>query len=131
MPRKSLPVALSEAEIIRLQQWIRAGSTPQQVVLRAPIVLNACRGRSDQWIARELKVQRRTAPLWRRRVSEQGIGCIWEVAPGRGRQAAYGHTEVTRIVEATLQSKLQGSTHWSTRTLARVRGVSKNTIHRI
>ena len=38
---------------------------------------------------------------------------------------------MSRIVEATLQSKPKGSTHWSTRTLAREQGVSKNTIHRI
>jgi transposase len=131
MPRKSLPVVLSESENIRLEQWIRAGSTPQQVVLRAKIVVSAARGQSDRRIARELKVQRRTAALWRRRVCEQGIGCVWEVAPGRGRKASYGSAAVTRIVQATLQSKPKGSTHWSTRTLAREQGVSKNTIQRI
>jgi hypothetical protein len=36
-----------------------------------------------------------------------------------------------RIVEATLQSKPKGSTHWSTRTMAEAQKVSKNTIHRI
>src|SRR5437762_3986119 len=131
MPRKSLPVVLSESEIIRLEQWIRAGSTPQQVVLRARIIVGASREQSDQRIARELKVQRRTAALWRRRVWEQGIGCVWEIASGRGRKASYGHAQVARIVEATLQTKPKGSTHWSTRTLARVQGVSKNTIHRV
>lgn len=131
MSRKSVPVALSESEIIRLEQWIRAGSTPQQVVLRARIILSAAQGGTDQQIARELKVQRRTAALWRRRVCEQGIGCVWEIAPGRGRKTHYGHQEVARIVEATLQSKPGGSTHWSTRMLARAQGVSKNTIQRI
>ncbi len=131
MPRKSLPVALSESEIVRLEQWIHAGSTPQQVVLRAKIILRASRGESDQQIAREMKLQRRTAALWRHRVSEQGIGCVWEAAPGRGRKPQYGRADVARIVEATLQTKPKGSTHWSTRTLARDQGVSKNTIHRI
>src|SRR5512140_3326366 len=131
MPRKSLPVTLSEPEIIRLQQWLRAGSTPQQVVLRAKIILQAVQGQSDQEIARELKLQRRTAALWRRRVRQQGIVCIWEIAPGRGRKALYGKADATRIVTATLQTKPKGVTHWSTRTLARNQGVSKSTIHRI
>jgi transposase len=131
MPRKSPSVALSESEIIRLEQWIRAGSTPQQAVLRARIILRAAQSQPDQRIARELKVQRRTAALWRRRVCEQGIGCVWEIAPGRGRKAFYGNAEVARIVEATLQTKPKGSTHWSARTLAREQGVSKNTIQRI
>src|SRR5438270_5385711 len=131
MPRKSLPVVLSESQVIRLEQWIRAGSTPQQVVLRGRIILRAAQGQSDQRIGRELKLQRRTAALWRRRVCDHGIGCVWEIAPGRGRKAFHAQAEVARIVEATLQTKPKGSTHWSTRTLAREQGVSKNTIHRI
>lgn len=131
MPRKSLPVTLSEPQITRLEQWLRAGSTPQQVVLRAKIILRASRGQSDQQIAREFKLQRRTAALWRRRVREQGIGCVWEIAAGRGRKSRYGKADVTRIIEATLQTKPQGVTHWSTRALARAQGVSKNTIQRI
>lgn len=131
MPRKSLPVTLSEPEITRLEQWLRAGSTPQQVVLRARIILRAAEGQSDRQIAGELKLQRRTAALWRRRVQQQGIGCVWDVAPGRGRKAIYGKVDVTRIIETTLQTKPKGATHWSTRTLARDQGVSRNTIHRI
>ena len=131
MPRESLPVTLSDAEITRLEQWLRAGSTPQQVVLRAKIILRASQGQSDQQIARELKLQRRTAALWRRRVRQQGIGCVWEISAGRGRKSLYGKADVTRIVEATLRSKPKGSTHWSTRTLAREQEVSKSTIHRI
>jgi transposase len=131
MLRKSLGVVLSEPEIVRLEQWIRAGSTPQQVVLRSKIILGACQGQSDRQIARTLQLQRRTVALWRRRVCEQGIGCVWEIAAGRGRKAIYGKADVTRIVEATLQTKPTGSTHWSIRVLAREQGVSKNTIHRI
>src|SRR3974390_87118 len=131
MPRKSLPVILSEPEITRLEQWLRAGSTPQQVVLRAKVIVRAAQGHSDQQIAREFKLQRRTAALWRRRARQQGIGCVWDIAPGRGRKSRYGKADVTRIVEATLQRKPKGATHWSTRTLARTQGVSKNTIHRI
>jgi transposase len=131
MARKSLSLTLSESEINRLDQWIRAGSTPQQVVLRARIIVGAAHGDTDQHIARALKVQRRTAALWRRRVREQGIGCVWEIAPGRGRKAHYDSAAVARMVEATLQTKPAGATHWSTRTLARVQGVSKNTIHRV
>src|SRR2546427_11654971 len=86
MPRKTVPVVLSEAELNRLQEWIRAGSTPQQVVLRGRVVLAAAQGQQDRQIALALHVRRRTAALWRHRVREQGIGCVWEILPGRGRQ---------------------------------------------
>lgn len=131
MSRKGQPVTLRGSEIERLEQWIRAGSTPQQAALRAHIVLRAAQGQSDQQIAQELKLQRRTVALWRGRVREQGIGCIWEIAPGRGRKAQYTTQDVARIVQATLQSKPTGATHWSTRVLAQAQGVSKNTIQRI
>jgi len=131
MPRKSLPVVLSEAEVVRLQQWIRAGSTPQQVVLRARIILAAARGIQDKAIAAELQVHRFTVGLWRRRVRLQGIGCVWEIMSGRGRKPRFGATVTARIVEATLHRKPQGSTHWSTRRLAKEQKVSKNTVHRI
>src|ERR1700744_4931642 len=131
MSRKSQPVVLTEAEIERLEQWVRAGSTPQQAVLRARIILRAAEGQTDQQIAHQLKLQRRTVALWRGRVRQQGIGCIWEIAPGRGRKAQYTPQDIARIVQTTLQSKPAGSTHWSTRTLAQAQGMSKNTIQRI
>ena len=69
--------------------------------------------------------------MWRRRVRAQGIGCVWEIAAGRGRKPDYNAARVAQLVEATLQTKPTGATHWSTRTMARAQGVSKNTIHRV
>jgi len=130
MSRRSLPVVLSEAELSRLEQWMRAGSTPQQVVLRARIIREAALGQSDKLIAAALTVRRETVALWRRRVREQGIGCVWEIAPGRGRKPRYDTARVGRWIDATLQTKPAGATHWSTRSFARAQGVSKNTIQR-
>jgi transposase len=131
MSQRSVPVVLSESEGLRLDEWIRAGSTPQQVVLRARIIREAARRQTDQAIAVELGIRRETAALWRRRVREQGIGCVWEVAAGRGRKPRYDAARVGQLVEATLQTKPPGATHWSTRTMARAQGVSKNTIQRV
>ena len=131
MTPKSPCVDLGEGEIVRLNQWIRAGSTPQQVVTRARIILAAQGGETNQQIARQLKLQRRTSALWRRRVLAHGIGCIWEMATGRGRKTHYGVNASAQIVEATLGSKPLGSTHWSTRTMAQAQKVSKSTVHRI
>ena len=131
MPRKAPLVSLAATEVARLQQWVRAGSTPQQVVLRSRIALLAAEGQQDQHIAQSLEVRRRTVALWRRRLLDQGIGCVWEIQSGRGRKSRFDRRVVTRIVKATLHSKPQGATHWSTRSLARAQKVSKNTIQRI
>src|ERR1700746_2893032 len=78
-----------------------------------------------------LGVSRPTVQLWRKRVHEQGIGEVWEIAPGRGRKAHYDQSQRDRIVKATLQSKPKGMTHWSCRLMAEAQGVSKNTVNRL
>ena len=100
-------------------------------MLRSRIILLAADGQPDQDISQTLNVQRRTVALWRRRAIEQGIICVWDIAPGRGRKARLKSKDVARIVKATLQSKPQGVTQWSTRSMARAQKVSKNTVHRI
>ena len=131
MPRKTVPVVLSEPELTRLQEWLRAGSTPQQVVWRCRIILAAAQGRQDRAIAHDLKISRTTAALWRQRVRAQGIGCVWEIAPGRGRKARHDPKKIAAAITATLHERPAGATHWSTRTLARSQGLSKSTIHRL
>lgn len=130
MPRRSASVELTSEQAEQLDRWIRVGATPQQVVLRAKIVRHAALGRSDKQIAAELKLHVRTVALWRRRVRDEGIEAIWQVAAGRGRKPRFGATTVSDWIERTLHTKPDGATHWSTRSLAREVGVSKNTIHR-
>jgi len=131
MPRKTVPINLAEPEVARLEQWIRSGSTPQQVVLRCRIILAAAGGEQNKQIGAALGIKPRTAARWRRRVCQQGIGCVWEIASGRGRKARIGSAKIAALVEATLRTRPPGATHWSTRTLAAAHGVSKNTVHRL
>ena len=125
------PCALSPSERQQIQQWIDAHGTPQQVALRCRIVLAAAEGRSDIAIAKQLSVNRKTAILWRERFSQQRLDGLWHVAPGRGRKPTYDIEKITGIVEATLQTKPEGMTHWSCRTLAKDQGVSKSMINNI
>ncbi len=131
MSRKSVPLSLSATQVDQLDRWIRAGSTPQQVVVRAKVVKGAAEGQLDKQIARALAVHPRVVALWRRRARSDGIDCIWQIAAGRGRRPTYGATTVSRWIDQTLQGRPKGATHWSTRSLAKEVGVSKNTIHRV
>src|SRR5882762_9290984 len=89
MPKTSLAIELNPSEQVRLKQWESSYGTPQQVALRCRIVLRALAGRGNVAIAGELGVSRPTVQLWRKRVREQGIGEVWEIAPGRGRKPHY------------------------------------------
>lgn len=124
-------LTLSASDREQIQQWLAAHGTPQQVVLRGRIVLAAARGQSDSEIARRLETNRKTVILWRARFAEQGMKSLWEVAPGRGRKPTYGTKKIKAIVEATLQTKPKGMTHWSCRLMAESQGVSKSTVNNI
>ncbi len=131
MPNTGLAIELQPAERTRLEQWESAHGTPQQVALRCRIILRAVAGQQNVAIAAGLGVSRPTVQLWRKRVHEQGIGKVWEIAPGRGRKAHYDQSQRDRIIKATLESKPKGLTHWSCRLMAEAQGVSKNTVNRL
>jgi transposase len=122
---------LSPSEQDQIQQWVTAHGTPQQVALRCQIVLAAAEGQSDVAIAEQLSVNRKTVVLWRTRFSEQRLEGLWEIAPGRGRKPTYSIDKIAAIVDATLQTKPEGMTHWSCRTMAQSQGISKSTISTI
>src|SRR5213594_3139168 len=131
MPKIASPVVLSEADRNLLESWVRAQFTPQQVALRSRIVLMAADGKQDLEIADELDVNRHTPALWRKRFQTQGLEGIWEIQAGRGRKPLYDEQKVAAVVEATLQTKPTGSTHWSCRTMGRAQNISASTIHRL
>jgi hypothetical protein len=122
---------LSASERQQLQQWVAAHGTPQQVVLRCRIVLSAAGGQSDVAIAEQLLVNRKTVIVWRQRFDEQRLDGLWAIAPGRGRKPSYGIDKIATIVDATLQTKPEGMTHWSCRSMAKSQSVSKSTINNI
>jgi len=131
MPRNIPPLVLSEQQQRQLRQWVAALGTPQQVALRCRIVLGIAAGRSEVTVAAENQVNRKTVRLWRQRFIALGIDGLWDIAPGRGRKATYGPERIKALIDATLQSKPDGSTHWSCRSMAAVQGISKSTVSNV
>jgi transposase len=131
MPKSAMALSLSVEAEKQIGVWLRAPSTPQQVVLRCRIVLAAAHGQQDLEIAAQCGVNRHTPALWRKRVAADGIGCLWEIAPGRGRKPRYDQAKRDAIIKATLQTKPKGMTHWSCRLMAEAQGVSRNTVNRL
>jgi transposase len=113
MSNTSLAIKLQPAERTQLEKWESSHGTPQQVAMRCRIILGALVGQQNVAIARELGVSRPTVLLWRKRVREQGIGEVWEIGRGRGRKPHYDQAKRDGIINATLQSKPKGRTHWT------------------
>jgi transposase len=128
MPRATPGLDVSEDQERQIQKWLRALGTPQQVALRCRIVLACGRGESEAAIAAKMDVNRKTVRLWRKRFIKDGLDGLWEIAPGRGRKATYDAERVKAVIDATLQSKPKGHTHWSCRLMAASQGLSKSTV---
>jgi len=128
MPRPTRLLAVSEDQQKQIEQWLAALGTPQQGALRGRIVIAAGDGKPEVAIAAEMKVNRKTVRLWCERFVARGLPGLWEVAPGRGRKATYSAEKIQAVIDATLQSKPKGMTHWSCRLMAANQGLSKSTV---
>ena len=71
MPRLSAePIELNELERKELERLLKRPSTPQQIALRAKIVLRANKQESHGEIAKELGISKKMSRLWRQRWRE-------------------------------------------------------------
>ncbi|TXH34932.1 MAG: IS630 family transposase [Rhodospirillaceae bacterium] len=87
---------LSDEDRHTLNRWVRAGATPQKVVLRALIVLLAADGATNAVIAEELGICVDTARKWRARFADKGIEGLAD-APRPGRPPIYTATERAKV----------------------------------
>jgi transposase len=128
MPRSTLAPTLSAEQTKQIEQWLGAMGTPQQVALRCRIIVALAEGETEAAVASKLLINRKTVRLWRQRFLAEGLNSLWEIAPGRGRKPTYGPDRIKAIIDATLQSKPKGNTHWSCRLMAASQGISKSTV---
>ena len=131
MWKKAETLLMTAEQRKTLKAWVRAGTTPQRIALRARICLLAEEGMSNNAIASQLQTSRPTVIQWRRRFQEKGPAGIAEDEPHGPSSQALAPQKVKAIVETTLQTTPQDATHWSTRTMAKAQGVGKSTVQRI
>ena len=72
-----------------------------------------------------------TITRWRDRYETDGIPGLLKDRSRPGRKRRIEETKVREVVDRTLQEKPSNATHWSTRTLAAVVGLSPASIQRI
>ena len=123
-------VELSADQRSELESFARSRSVPHGLVTRARIVLLAADGHQNIHIAERLGTTRETVGKWRQRFLERGIqGLYDQLRPGRPR--THSDERVAELLTKTLQTKPEGATHWSTRTMAEATGLSSAYVHRV
>ena len=123
-------LALSPEERSTLEQWTGRPKTAQALAQRSRMILSCAEGNSNTVVAAHMHVTIQTVGKWRQRfVAHRLQGLLDEPRPGTPRRLS--DRQVEEVLTRTLESAPQDATHWSTRSLARVCGLSKNSVHRI
>ena len=126
--RRFSAVTLPQRE--QLEAWSRSRVVPHRQVLRARIILRAADGAANQVIAEQLGTSKPSVLKWRARFVAAGLDGL-EEAEGRGPKVRYGQPFVEDVIATALRPPTDGSTHWTTRRLAKQVGTSHTTVHRI
>jgi transposase len=124
-------IVIDETTCRELERLSCKRSMAARVVLRSRIVLLAVEGNQNKQIAEQLGVSTRMASLWCGRFIEHGIEGLLKDAPRPGRTPRITAEIVDTVVAKTTQSTPANATHWSTRTMARVTGISEASVRRI
>jgi putative transposase len=119
------PVTVSSEQREVLEQLVRTHSTPQQLALRARIILHASDGMRVRWCARELGVWPKTVRYWRQRWRQaaegQSVPDRLADAPRSGKPATFTAEQICAVVAMTCEKPSESErpiSQWSQREIA-------------
>ena len=125
-------LTLSATDEASLRRVAKSHTTAHRSVLRARALLLAYEGAAKNEIARRVSVNPNSVRAWRQRFEDEGLASIGRIAPGRGRKPSLPEGTTAEVVRLTMHEQPpDGSTQWSTRTLAKQLGISHDTVARI
>lgn len=123
---------LADGERGVLEERARSQTLPKREVERARIVLLSAQGRSNAEIQSALGVSRTKVQRWLDRYEESGSAGVRSDRSRTGGPKTITPEQEAEVVRRTLEGPPRGKgTHWSTRMLAPVVGVSPASVGRI
>jgi transposase len=116
----------------QLELMARSTSLPHRKVVQAKALLLAADAVGTNEVARRCGTTDDSVRAWRRRFGEKGVDGVGRIEPGRGRRSWVPEGTVQAVVHDTLHAVPDdGSTHWTTRSMAARHGIGKDTVARI
>src|SRR3982750_2948746 len=126
------PLVVSGEQRAELMRMAAASVLAHRQVVQARALLWAAEGVANEEIARRSGVDSDTVRRWRKRFADKGTAGVGVIAEGRGRKSWLPPGTVEEVLRLTREElPADGSTHWTTRTLAARVGVSKDTVAKI
>jgi transposase len=126
------PLPVTDEQFAELQRIARSTSAPHRQVIQAKALLWAAEGVANEEIARRCGVDSDAVRSCRRRFEQEGVDGVGKIAKGRGRKSWLPEGTVSKVLYLTLAEEPEDtSTHWSTRSLGKQVGVSKDSVAKI
>ena len=127
---EGLSVHLTDEQRSELQRFASRPKTSQALARRCRIILACADGVSATEVAAKEGLSRQTVGKWKKRFITNGVdGLLDEPRPGAPRKLT--DEDVEKVITKTLESTPVDATHWSTRSMAKVTGMSQSAISRI
>lgn len=123
-------LVITDEERTALERYARGRTVSQALAQRARIVLGCAEGRLNRDVARDEAVTIQTVGKWRQRFLELRLDGLTDL-PRPNIDRKLSDDTVEELIRTTLQQKPEGSTHWSTRKLAKKVGVSQSSVSRV
>jgi transposase len=115
-----------------LERMAASTSLPHRQVVQARGLLWACEGVANDEIGRRCGVDSDAVRRWRSRFVSEGTEGVGRIAKGRGRKPSLPAGTVEEVLRLTHKERpADGSTHWSTRTMAAKVGIGKDSVAKI
>ncbi|WP_041812017.1 IS630 family transposase [Rhodococcus jostii] len=125
-------LSVSDEQRAELRRMAASTTLPHRKVVQARALLWAGDGVANAEIARRCQVTPEAVRRWRSRFAEEGTSGVGTVAKGRGRKPSLPAGTVEEVLRLTHQGRpADGSTHWSTRTMAARVGIGKDSVAKI
>jgi len=129
MSRPISKLPLTEDQRMELQRIISRPTSSQRLVRRCRIIVHRSGGGSQEQVSQQLGVNRPVVAHWENRFRESGVAGL-EEAKRSGRKPSISEETKAQII-ASATTPPPGHTQWSTRKMARAKGVSNQTVHKL
>lgn len=128
--RPKQPLTVTDEERTRLESLAHRARSQPLLARRARVILTCAEGLDNHAVAKKLRCSPGMVGKWRARFLKARVeGLHDEPRPGSPRKIS--DEQVEKVIIQTLESTPRGQTHWSTRELAKVTGMSRMAISRI
>jgi transposase len=130
-----IEITLSDLERLELEKTISSSISPVRLIKRAKAILLAADAIPSYKISEQLNVTNNTIGRWRKRYCEQrmkGITIDYPRGANQGGRMTSDQEKLRQaIINKTTQEKPKGSTHWSTRSMAKEMKTTHSFVNRV